>query len=299
MMFTDNYSGSNIAKDPAVIRFHDEYLMYYSVSPHTEHPENGWGIRIAKSSDLTNWEITGRIEPEGDLEATGICAPGAIVYDGKVHLFYQTYGRFEKDAICHAYSEDGLHFTRNETNPVVMAHGNWNNGRAIDADVVILNDMLYLYFATRDPEGEIQMLGVSRCPLDCDFTSENWQQCKDGAVLKPELPWEQECIEAPAVLVHNDLVYLFYAGAYNNCPQQIGVAVSENGIDFKRLSDKPFLPAGAAGSWNSSESGHPYVFEDDDKRIYLFYQGNQDQGRSWYLSKVQVEVDGAGLHIVM
>lgn len=237
---------------------------------------------------MENWEKAGEIEPEGELESLGICAPGAMVYEGKVHLFYQTYGRFERDAICHAWSEDGIHFVRNETNPILRAEGDWNNGRAIDADVCIFHGELFLYFATRDPEGKIQIQGVSKCPLDGRFERDSWEQCCEDSILRPELPWEQECIEAAATLCRYDKVYLFYAGAYNNCPQQIGVAVSEDGVHFTRLYDEPLLKNGDPGSWNSSESGHPYVFEDEDGRVYLFYQGNNDNGKSWYLSKVEI-----------
>lgn len=77
--------------------------------------------------------------------------------------------------------------------------------------------------------------------------------------MRPELDWEQECIEAAAAMVRYGKVYLFYAGAYNNCPQQIGVAVSSDGIHFERMSDRPFLENGGPGSWNECESGHPYV----------------------------------------
>ena len=55
---------------------------------------------------------------------------------------------------------------------------------------------------------------------------------------------------------------MFYAGAYNNAPQQIGVAVSEDGLNWKRLSEEPFLRNGKPGEWNSSESGHPHLFTD-------------------------------------
>ncbi len=288
MMYTDSSRGLNFAKDPAVVRFQDGYYMYYTLNPGKDRPDGVWGIGIARSRDLENWEKTAEIDPEGELEARGICAPGAFVYEGKVHLFYQTYGRFEKDAICHAWSEDGIHFTRNETNPILRAEGDWNNGRAIDADVCVFGGELYLYFATRDPEGKIQMQGVSRCPLDGKFERDSWKQCCDDAILRPELPWEQECIEAAATLCRYDKVYLFYAGAYNNCPQQIGAAVSEDGVHFRRLYEEPLLKNGEPGSWNSSESGHPYVFEDEDGRVYLFYQGNNDNGRSWYLSRVEI-----------
>ena len=142
------------------------------------------------------------------------------------------------------------------------------------------------------------MLGVARSSIDSDFNAEDWHQYSEKSILKPELPWEQECIEAPAAIVRDNKVYLFYAGAYNNCPQQIGLAVSEDGVQFKRVSDTPFLPSGEPGSWNSSESGHPYVFEDDDSRIHLFYQGNNDQGKSWYLSKEEVVYESGGFRLV-
>ena len=35
---------------------------------------------------------------------------------------------------------------------------------------------------------------------------------------------------------------------------------------WERVGDLPFLPNGAPGAWNASESGHPSVFVDDDDR---------------------------------
>jgi len=81
---------------------------------------------------------------------------------------------------------------------------------------------------------------------------------------------------------------MFYAGAYNNRPQQVGCAVSEDGIAWRRLSGEPFLPNGRPGEWNASESGHPYAFVDQDGQTCLFFQGNNDAGRTWYLSYVRV-----------
>jgi predicted GH43/DUF377 family glycosyl hydrolase len=289
MLFTDRTKGPrDIAKDPAVVRYQNKYFMYYS-NVGEKDGKDVWGIGIASSTDMVEWEKIADIKPVDEMEERGICAPGAIVFDGKVHLFYQTYGNFEQDAICHAYSTDGVNFVRNKTNPIIRPKGNWNNGRAIDADVCIFQNQLLLYFATRDPEGIIQMFGISKCSLDGIFNRDSWIQCCTDSILRPELDWEQECIEAAATMVRYNKVYLFYAGAYNNCPQQIGVAVSEDGINFRRLSEEPFLKNGEIGSWNESESGHPYVFVDDDDRVYLFFQGNNDHGQSWYLSKVELD----------
>ena len=81
---------------------------------------------------------------------------------------------------------------------------------------------------------------------------------------------------------------MFYAGAYNNAPQQIGAAVSRDGIHWKRLSDEPFLRNGKPGDWNESESGHPCIFRDERGQTHLFFQGNASKGKDWYLSKTTV-----------
>jgi beta-1,2-mannobiose phosphorylase / 1,2-beta-oligomannan phosphorylase len=82
---------------------------------------------------------------------------------------------------------------------------------------------------------------------------------------------------------------MFYAGGYNNEPQQIGIAKSNDGIHWERVADTPFLANGKPGSWNGSESGHPDIVKDERGKYYLFYQGNNDKGKTWFLSKVELE----------
>lgn len=288
MLFADTSRGRPFAKDPAVVHFSGKYWMYYSI-PSTEN--KGYGIGIANSNDLESWEVVGELHPQAEYEQNGLCAPGALVYENRIHLFYQTYGNWEKDAICHAYSDDGIAFVRNTTNPIFAPKGDWTIGRAIDADVITHEGQIYLYYATRDPEMKVQMLGGAVAPLDGGFTRETWQQLSDKPALKPELPWEKLCIEAPALCKHGDTFYMFYAGAYNNEPQQIGIASSTDLITWQRVYDDPILPNGALGTWNSSESGHPYLFTDTSKpepEMWLFFQGNNDDGQSWYISKKRV-----------
>ncbi|MCH5718583.1 hypothetical protein [Niabella hibiscisoli] len=141
-----------------MVRFKGRYLMYYSVPGRNNQ---NWSIGIAASSDLVSWTKIGVLQPGAVYEKNGLCAPGAIVKDGKVHLFYQTYGNGKNDAICHAVSEDGISFERNATNPVFRPTGSWNCGRAIDAEVVAFNNRYFLYFATRDTAYKVQIQGVA------------------------------------------------------------------------------------------------------------------------------------------
>lgn len=284
--------GRPFSKDPSVIRFKDRYLMYFSLPPFPAGRmpaggPKGWSIGIAESTDLLSWKKVAELHPEQEPDQNGLCAPGAIVLDGKVHIFYQTYGNGPKDAICHAVSDDGLKFTRDPSNPIFRPTGDWTAGRAIDAEVFPVGDRLLLYFATRDPKMQIQMVGVAGAPLKSDFSRQQWTQLCDGPILKPELPWERKCIEAPSILKRDGKLFMFYAGGYNNDPQQVGVAVSDDGLAWKRLSDEPLLANGTPGAWNTSESGHPGIFQDGD-RTWLFFQGNNDKGKTWLLSKVEV-----------
>jgi len=164
-------------------------------------------------------------------------------------------------------------------------------GRAIDADVCVFHRRLHMYFATRDHDMRVQKLGGAWAELDSGFGRNAWHMLAQQSLLTPELQWEGECIEAPATLVHEKQIYLFYGGSYNCTPQQIGCAVSRDGVFFERLSTQPFLPCGRPEAWNSSESGHPYVFQDEDGSIHLFYQGSADMGETWYLSKTNLRFE--------
>lgn len=301
MMFADSTrTGSPMSKDPHVVFFKDRYFLYYSMPPGDEPGSNGvpgWTIGIATSTDLVHWTKAGEVcpEPLSEREKLGYCAPCARVIDGKVHLFYQSYGMWEKDAICHATSEDGLNFVGDPSNPIFSPEpSEWTCGRAIDAEVYKFKGRYYLYFATRDPEFKIQLQGVAVTDGETDFSRGSWTLAKDASILKPELPWEQECIEGASVIEKGGRLFMFYAGAYNNHPQQIGVAVSDDGVSWERLWDEPFLPVGPEGSWNSSESGHPHIFEAPDGRTYLFYQGNCTNGSTWYISQREVVWKGHG-----
>lgn len=146
MMYGDTSRiGIPFSKDPHVVEFQGKYLMYYSIPPkqNGNAEAQGWGIGIAGSKNLKDWHRIGEIIPQTAYESKGLCAPGALVRNDTVHLFYQTYGNGAKDAICHAWSEDGIHFVRNATNPIFSPEGEWNCGRAIDAEVVFLKDRYY------------------------------------------------------------------------------------------------------------------------------------------------------------
>ncbi|WP_313335904.1 family 43 glycosylhydrolase [Sphingobium yanoikuyae] len=280
-----------------MIRFGNRFLMYYTLPSNKMSSlgdgkaHKGLAIGIAESRDIKNWHKIGEILPDNQVENNGIAAPSAIVINGKIHLFYQSYGNGASDAINHASSSDGVHFERDPGNPVFAPDPKkvkWSIGRAIDAEAFVVGDRLMLYYATRDPTYKVQKIGVASASINSNFSKGDFKNINDEkSILEPELSWERSCIEAPSIISRNGKLYMFYAGGYNNDPQQIGVAVSDDGIKWKRTSTKPFLANGSKGSWNYSESGHPDIFQYGD-RTFLFFQGNADHGKTWTVAATEI-----------
>jgi beta-1,2-mannobiose phosphorylase / 1,2-beta-oligomannan phosphorylase len=184
MLFADDSRGKPYSKDPAVVALGGRYLMDYSLPPFRDgRQDDGWRIGIAASSHLDTWQRIGEIPPLSRCDRNGLCAPGAIVLSDHVHLFYQTYGTHANDVICHVVSADGISFLPNRTNPIFAPTGSWTCGRAIDADVIAHEGLLFLYFSTRDPGLRIQMTGVATAPLDSGFSRDTWTRVSERPLL--------------------------------------------------------------------------------------------------------------------
>lgn len=288
-----NNQGKCFAKDPSVIRFRGKYLMYFSFYPNDPEKKSHYFIGIAASDDLTHWTAVGAVMPFVEEGQKEMGAPCAKVWDGKVHLFYQSWKKGTPNEIYYATSEDGLNFKSAFSEPIFVPKGDWNNGRAIDADFIEFQGKCFLYAATRDPEGRIQKQVVAVAKDRRNLGPDQWEQW-DQPILEPELPWETRCIEAASVCERDGKLFMFYAGGYNNHPQHIGLAQSDDGFRWTRVWNVPFITNGPEGQWNSSESGHPGVFIDPETgKTWLFFQGNDENGKSWFLSRVELEwVDG-------
>ena len=293
--------GKPFSKDPTVIRHEGRYLMYYSVRSYDEAylpkgmPKRRlktWCGSVAESKDLVNWKRIGDINVKAATELAEIgVAPCVKKLDGKIHMFCQGHRPGFKNVLWHATSEDGINFVCKDSEPTFAPDNNWaRKRRAIDAEVYRLDDKLIMMYAVRETTGKIQMLGMASAPYGSSYDLGTWTEITtEKSFFKPDLPWEMKCIEAPTVIKHKGVWYMFYAGAYNHERQQIGLAWSTDGINYKRWSEKPVFPHGEKGSWNEWESGHPGVFQDDDGQVYLFFQGKPTLKGDYLLSCAKVK----------
>ncbi|EIE20651.1 hypothetical protein COCSUDRAFT_30400 [Coccomyxa subellipsoidea C-169] len=72
---------------------------------------------------------------------------------------------------------------------------------------------------------------------------------------------------------------MFYEGVARDNARSIGVAVSENGLSWRRLS-RPVLKAGPPGAWDCGGVGSPCAVPMADGRWRLYYHGLRQKGGS-------------------
>lgn len=292
MHYSDRSRGFDGAEDPEVVRFGDRYLLYYVMPPGEAVQRQPWHIGIAESRDLETFHKVAEIAPSDLGERNGIAVGSVLVHRNKVHLFYFSYGSGANDSIGLATSDDGLWFTPHPANPIFRASGEWNCGRAISPHVVKVGERWRMYACTRDPEMSRQSILLAEAPVASDLGPQAWTQLGSGELFGPELDWEHESTESPSLIQHEGRWYMFYGGGYWTRPQQIGCAVSVDGVRFVRLDERPLLPYQSGVDGAPLERASPSVFRDPQGNDHLFVQESADRGRNWRVVRYPLRWEG-------
>jgi hypothetical protein len=292
MFFTDHSRGFDCAEDPEVVRFGGRYFMYYVLAPGDGVKRQPWNIGIAVSTDFERFEKVAELGANDLGQQNGVAVGSVLVHRGKIHMFYFSYGTGAHDSVCLATSDDGLWFTPHPANPIFRATGEWNCGRAVSPHVVRVGDRWRMYACTRDPEMTRQSMVLAEAPVASDLGPGAWQQLGSGEMFGPELPWEHESTESPSLIEHDGHWYMFYGGGYWTRPQQIGCAMSVDGVRWMRLDPEPLLPYHSGANGTPLERASPSVFRDDDGSVHLFVQESADRGRNWRVVRFPVRWEG-------
>ena len=105
--------------DPnGLVFFKGQYHAFFQHNPYSTHWDKmHWGHAV--SSDLLSWkELPIALYPDKDYECEGGCFSGsAIVKNDRLYLFYTSVSDKQTQSI--AFSDDGIHFTKYEGNPVI------------------------------------------------------------------------------------------------------------------------------------------------------------------------------------
>lgn len=114
-------SGGWINDPNGLIRFHGQYHAFFQHYPYAPHwDQMHWGHAV--SDDLIHWqELPIALYPDMKYENDGGCFSGsAIEIDGRLYLFYTSVSHEMGQTQSVAWSDDGVHFTKYEGNPIIL-----------------------------------------------------------------------------------------------------------------------------------------------------------------------------------
>ncbi|MCL5072284.1 MAG: hypothetical protein M1308_15545, partial [Actinobacteria bacterium] len=84
--------------------------------------------------------------------------------------------------------------------------------------------------------------------------------------------WEYNGVFEPAVICKDNKYYMWYTGMDKNAKMQIGLATSDDGINWEKYKGNPVINAGESIDWDSDGVFEPAVICKDNK-YYMWYTG--------------------------
>jgi len=235
--------------NPSVVRHEGLYYNLYSGFDGAR-----WHTGLATSPDGITWTKHGRVlsPEEGTWEGAYIAANGTVeVVNGEFYYWYQA---GTPPRIGLARSPDAR-LWRKLPQPVLELgpRGAWDERGVADPYVIRIGGKFYLYFLGQDRAGR-QRLGVAESDDGI-----RWWKLRSNPVLElgPRGAFDENGLGEPAVWVAAGRYWMLYTGRDREEIRRIGIAVSEDGVSWRRLGPETVLAGTEA--WNSKVVCDPSV----------------------------------------
>ncbi len=255
---------SQHAANPSVIRFGDNVFMYFRGISGSAPSTVGVWTASGNNFNGTSWNETPAgdgpiLQPSGGtFDSTGIYDPSAIVFNGKVYVYYMGTGNGTSQ-VGLATSSDGLHF---EKQGIVWGDGGTPVAVATSSGVTLLYTHQtagggWEYWVTSSADGV--NFGPAQRALSPTGIS--------GALDKVSTITGSIFSQPP--------YYYFLYGGSPTCsdyPEGSGLARSTDLVNWERYSGSPVLFKGPSGGWDEAAIWSP-SFLNVNGVNYLWYEG--------------------------
>ena len=141
--------------------------------------------------------------------------------------------------------------------------GNNETGTLFDPNVIKINNTYMMYVSSRKEKSIM---------LSTSLDGINWTKLK--VVLKPNKinKWEEN-INRASILYYNNKYYMYYTGQTSK-ESKIGLAISDDGINFTKYNENPILIPDK--DYEKSSIMNPYVIYDYEEDIFKMWYSAGD-----------------------
>ncbi len=227
-----------------------------------------------ESKDGVHWS-----EPQIVLSPTDsgweelINRSSVVRHNGRYYMWYtgQTSGN---SRIGFATSDDGIHWTRESKDPVLVPEADWEKVAVMCPDVVWNEEKkLFEMRYSGGEQYEPNAIGYATSP-----DGKTWTKYAANPIFKPDpnCVWEQHKVTAGQAVRRGEWVYLFYIGFENENLARIGIARSKDGItNWERMPANPIISP-EKDKWDGDACYKPFAIYDEKEDFWrLWYNGRK------------------------
>jgi len=215
-------------------------------------------------------------DPASSWESQEIFHPHVIYNGTRYEMWYVGFDG-NTTRIGYATSEDGVHWTRYEGNPILEPGppGSWDENRLLWPYVLFDGTLYKMWYTSVDGEW------VGRIGYATSTDGINWVKSPENPVLDlGELgSWDSWRVGASSVIYDGYSYKMWYIGADSPYSPKVGLATSTDGIHWTKYQNNPVLEPGPPGSWDQQGIIHTNVLFDGIS-CKMWYAGFKDVNMS-------------------
>lgn len=206
----------------------------------------------------------------GEWDAVDALNPSVVERDG---IFYNLYSGYDGQT-WHtglAVSRDGIHWEK-QGKVLSPDPATWEGDYiAANGHVSIVGGEFYYWYQAGDPP----RIGLAR-----SRDARRWEKLPEPVLpLGPRGAWDERGVADPYVLEAGGRLYMYYLGQDRARRQRIGVAMSEDGIRWRKLRSNPILELGPVGAFDEVGLGEPAVWSFGGRYWMLYTARDRNEHR--------------------
>lgn len=251
-------SFDSVGPVPSSVLYKDGlYWMWYSA---TRQIGGAYEIGLATSRDGLTWsKYEGnpvvKVGARDAWDDGTVIAPSVIFYDGLFRMWYRGihgYPPGRQESIGLATSPDGIHWTKYAANPVLTAGpAVWESKGLMSASVQVAAGVYKMWYVGQGGDAATARIGYATSTNGVDWTKYDGNPVVD---VGPQGSWEDYRVLYPSVLFHDGMYEMWYTGSTLPLSNQVGHALSADGVEWTKSSLNPVLKPDGYASWEQSSA---------------------------------------------